>query len=315
MPSVTAVMVTGHNPARRPLALHTVRHFTQQTYPDCELLILNQGDAPLLEEPMSRVREVLTSNSLILGALRNLAWEFSTSDLLCSWDDDDIHHVNSIAYMAQHYRGNNVVAPTNQLVAMLGSEIRFVSTMPRGYTNSMLFPRSCKCRYPEIERREDTVFFEALYQEMPVLPLDNPPHMYVRLFHGHNVWDEQHFRSLPRGKRPVTEDDLDYLSYVLPPILKLGMPIAKIRNVDLRAIRDQLLRMVKRVSGNRKARLKSRFRADLRMDVAKLKALEQELASTFKIPIIGRLTYTPSPSRPFVDYKVTDLLRLIDSLL
>lgn len=315
MPSVTAVMVTGHDPARRCLALHTIYHFTRQTYPDCELLVLNQSDERLLCQPNPpRVREVLTGQGLILGATRNLAWELSTSDLLCCWDDDDIHHVDMIDYMVGSYDAN-VVAPINQLVAMLGSEIVFVSTMPGGYTNSMLWPRSCKARYPEIARREDTIFFARLRKEFKVVPLDNPPHYYVRLFHGHNVWGEEHFRTLPRSDKEVTGVDRGYLADKLPAILDLGIEIPKIRNVDLRGIEQQLLVLVQELSGARRIRKKSRLRADLRMDTFRLQKLEYYITDRFKVPFIGRLSVLPQATRAIADYTVAMVLRMINKQL
>lgn len=221
MPSVTAVMVTGHNVARRPLAAYTIQQFTKQTYKDCELLVLNQGDTPLLATQMPRVREVMTGRGLTLGEFRNLGWQYAESDLLCPWDDDDIRHADFLTFMMLGYRKNTVVAQVHQLVVLVHTDETFVSSMFGGYVNSMLFPRDCAARYQPLARGEDSQLLVDLKRAYKTVALVNPPYYYVRLCHGRNVWGESHFRNLPRGRRKVTADDRDYLAEQLPPILKL----------------------------------------------------------------------------------------------
>jgi hypothetical protein len=226
-PSVTAVMVTGHDPRRRPLALLTARAFPRQTYAGAELLIVNQGAEPLLAEPIPRVREVTDGAGLVVGALRNLAWQYATGDLMTCWDDDDVHHPDRIAIQVNRFTGYPVLFQ-NELFLHLGTADAFTFYRRCGYENSLLWPRQCESRYPERRRGSDSLFRGSLIREFRgVTKIDNPPSLYVRLFHGRNIWHEDHFFGQPRRQAanprnrdvriaPPTPDEQRLLDELLP---------------------------------------------------------------------------------------------------
>lgn len=225
--TVTAVMITGHDPRRRPLALHTARSFQQQTYGPAELLVLNQGAERLLPQPIPRVREVQAGAGLVVGALRNLAWQFANGDAMTCWDDDDVHHPERIALQVAEFV-SCPVALQNELYLHLDTGKAFVYSRRGGFENTLLWPRACRSRYPEEPRGSDTTFRERLWQELGgIVRIDNPPRTYVRLFHGRNIWPEDHFFDLPqrlaadprnRGIRTASpsEDDRRYLDQLWP---------------------------------------------------------------------------------------------------
>lgn len=205
-PRVTAVMVTGHDPRRRPLALLTARAFPRQTYPSAELLIVNQGAEPLLAEPISRVREVMDRAGLVVGALRNLAWRHATGELMTCWDDDDVHHPERIARQVAHFDGRPVAFKYELLLHLRTGEAGVVIRY-NGFENSLLWPRACASRYAEKPRRGDADFRRRLIEEYGgIAKMENPPSLYVRLFHGRNIWNEPHFIGMPRQRGANAEE-------------------------------------------------------------------------------------------------------------
>jgi hypothetical protein len=217
-PKVTAVMVTGHDPKRRPLARYTAIRFSNQTYENASLLIVNQGKTKLLSTPIFRVREVMADPALILGDLRNLAWEYADTDLMMCWDDDDVHGANRISVQVAEFL-------TKRTPIMLRTEIyvhvRDGTTLVRsrrpGFENSLLWPRSCTSRYPSLRCKEDSGFRDQLEQEFGTRVVDNDSLEYLRLYHGRNVWDDKHFFNVLYNDviRKVNEQEQTYINDVV----------------------------------------------------------------------------------------------------
>lgn len=213
--SVTAVMVTGHDPARRRIARLTAESFPRQTYRDTELLIINQGEIPLLTRPIARVREVMAGRGLVVGQLRNLAWKYVSTDLMTCWDDDDIYHPDRLDAQIQRYTGKPVALDTEVIVNLQSNEA-MVFYRRTGFENSLLWPTAAKSRYAESPRGSDTTFVNALSQEFGnVQTIENDPLLYVRLFHGRNVWDAEHFFEVPR-KHAAADPSGDHVRIRLP---------------------------------------------------------------------------------------------------
>jgi hypothetical protein len=226
-PRVTAVMVTGHDPQRRALASHTARHFDQQSYTLAELLIINQGSKSLLCEPLPRVREVMDGAGLVVGALRNLAWKYAPSELMTCWDDDDVHDPDRISVQVAKFFDKPVVLQ-NELILHLGTGEHFTFYRKSGYENSLLWPSSTLSRYPELPKSSDSAFYKLLLREFGgITKIDNPAKLYVRLYHGRNIWDEKHFMKKRHRKaadrannqfrvKPLSAEEQCYIQQLLP---------------------------------------------------------------------------------------------------
>lgn len=211
-------MATGHDPRRRGLARMTARLFGQQTYPNCELLIINQGDRRLFsDEPTpARTHEVLAGAGLFVGQLRNLAWDISQADYLICWDDDDFHHPTRIEYQMLRCSGHPVIM-RHELIFNAHSGESIHSRRGDGYENTMLWPRACLARYSDKRRGSDTQFRHQLRKEYRILTMiDNPPHLYIRVHHGLNLWDWGHFRRLPKAAAGLSLEDAVHLSSIRP---------------------------------------------------------------------------------------------------
>jgi glycosyltransferase involved in cell wall biosynthesis len=87
-PLVSCIMPT-HN--RRPFVPQAIRLFLDQSYPEKELIILDDGTdsvADLIPDD-PRVRYERLPAKVSIGAKRNLACERARGDIVAHWDDDD----------------------------------------------------------------------------------------------------------------------------------------------------------------------------------------------------------------------------------
>lgn len=103
-PLVCCIMLTKDRPK---LAARAVRSFSEQTYFNKTLLVVNSGLSPLFEET-DRLREpcFVGIDALSIGGLRNHANRYAATnyaescmrpDILIHWDDDDWSRPNRIA--------------------------------------------------------------------------------------------------------------------------------------------------------------------------------------------------------------------------
>jgi hypothetical protein len=85
---VSCVMPTAN---RRQWVPRAIALFLAQDYPDCELLVVDDGTDRVadLVPSLPRVRYVALPARLVLGAKRNVACEDARGDVILHWDDDD----------------------------------------------------------------------------------------------------------------------------------------------------------------------------------------------------------------------------------
>jgi glycosyltransferase involved in cell wall biosynthesis len=223
-PLVTAVMVTGkHFEARFPFIQESVRAYSEQTYENRKLLIINTGPRAVAEG-VATVRELRISEAP-LGALRNFALDDirreDPESLVAQWDDDDFSHPDRLASQVSAY-----LDQTDGFPVTLGRQIRysfvtdsaFDPSDPQklGHFGTVLHPPT-DLRYEEVGRHEDSRFLK-LFGGVRVLY--GPPRLYVRFEHGKNTWNRRHImrrmeKPQLRGKWTLGPEDADYLRALL----------------------------------------------------------------------------------------------------
>lgn len=230
LPKITAVMVTGKDPARNWLARAAVESFKLQQYPNKELLVINDGDSKLLSdyEVDSAVRELHVPRQRTLGDLRNIGLDEAAGEWLMQWDDDDWSHPDRMSYQASRMNGVDAV--------LLRCQIRysFLNNCARiwrwTYNSSPAIPgtilhrRDGAARYRSEGIKEDEYFLKDHFSNR-VQVIENTAaagcaHYYTRFFHGHNTWDEQHvmgqhYASPHRNRWSLDAVCRDYLKLVL----------------------------------------------------------------------------------------------------
>jgi glycosyltransferase involved in cell wall biosynthesis len=102
-------MVTAN---RANLARRAIQCYLQQTYPNKELIIIDDGQedyAPILADvPAGELRYIKLDPApgQVLGTLRNRSLEEATGDFMAQWDDDDWYHPERIERQARVLMGD-----------------------------------------------------------------------------------------------------------------------------------------------------------------------------------------------------------------
>lgn len=221
-PKISALMLTGRCLERYPLAMVAVRCFFNQTWPNKELVIVNHGPISISSllpiEQRVHVRELrlIRQESISLGELRNLSMDLAEGELLIQWDDDDWHHPIRMEVQARDFVAGSVNTLGWQVRCNLDTGAAFYDFMPGGQHMSVLFEKTAK-RYEAINAREDTQFF-ALFDKQIVID-NNPdnvlvdPMLYVRFYHGMNIWDSRHIMGGSQQDRNDRSIDVELSSY------------------------------------------------------------------------------------------------------
>ncbi|MDZ7361157.1 MAG: glycosyltransferase family 2 protein [candidate division KSB1 bacterium] len=76
---------------RRLFVPQAIRYFLRQDYPNCELIVVDDGADAVADliPPDSRLRYVRLNRKQTIGAKRNLACEEARGEVIIHWDDDD----------------------------------------------------------------------------------------------------------------------------------------------------------------------------------------------------------------------------------
>ncbi len=215
IPRVSCLMVTAN---RMRLAERAVNCFKNQTYPNKELVVIDDGKedySPLFQgiEPrdITYVRIPRTSK-LVLGTLRNIALEYAQGNYLVQWDDDDWYHPQRIAFQAAYLdQGYDACCLSASLMHLDNHDffsLPYIGYLPNGIPGSIMHRRSDSIRYPEFRRAEDTVYLrhwmKRRYAKLP----EEHAGLFIRCFHGSNTWEEEHFT------RRIRNSPVSWMNYM-----------------------------------------------------------------------------------------------------
>lgn len=216
LPLVSCIMPTYN---RRPFVSLSLSCFQRQTYPNKELLVVDDGSdavGDLLQE-YPRVRYIRANRRLTIGAKRNLACERAEGELIAHWDDDDWYSPERLAEQIKP-----LCAQTHDLTGLASTYVlqmpagQFWSTTPELHRRmfvadihggTLLFRKSLwleGIRYPEVNLAEDAgLLRRAMSTRKRILRLDNPG-LFIYLRHGKNTWKFESGRFLdPSGWRSL----------------------------------------------------------------------------------------------------------------
>lgn len=209
---VSAVMPTCAG--RENFARRQIKEFEKQTYPDKELIIVNQGHEWLTTGNWPGITEVRVKPELLNGALHNIGDSLAQGKYIIRWDDDDIIAYSRIEKMIIAVKESDAVAATyaNYInYSLLDGTIR---EQHAGFCPGLLMYRNDGFRYKEnMIRGSDGLFcMKNYYGQIAVI--DNLPHEYIRILHGTNqIWDrEAIFPNTAPGEIEVSDlTDVDYI--------------------------------------------------------------------------------------------------------
>ena len=203
--------------------------YLDQTYPNRELVIINEGPDEYqwaiskLVEGRTDVRKVFLhaeKREYTLGGLRNVAVACCHGDLWMQWDDDDFNAPERIAVQYSH------IARCPQCrVCFLGDQLHFYFDTNELYWENwwwyqsgglkkyglipgtiMAYKKDFPYKYPSsgqfARAAEDSVLTNRYCDERPgqVEIMSEFGYMQIYSFHGKNVWDVQHHQGISKNR-------------------------------------------------------------------------------------------------------------------
>ncbi|MEZ4883084.1 MAG: glycosyltransferase [Chitinophagales bacterium] len=199
LPLVSCLLVTKN---RFQLAKKSVECFMRQSYPNRELIVIDDGEDRQLKDWVeglknSKIRFFhLPDKSKKLGVLRNLSREKARGEFVAQWDDDDLSHYNRLLFQMTLIQKMNLDGCTLQR-----EELWFPTKQRFGYSARRLWEGSMICNnkklplYHETRRGEESDAVNQLSLNGKIALLDFPQ-LYTYCFHGKNTFDEPHFEQI-----------------------------------------------------------------------------------------------------------------------
>lgn len=214
-PRVSCLMVTAN---RKKIAERSILCFKRQTYPNKELIIIDDGEEDyrdiLTGIPQSDLRyiRVPKDDHLRLGGLRNLSLEAAEGDFLVQWDDDDWYHDDRITLQAKVLQnGFDACCLSYSLIHIQDGEFKdtpFIGSLTHGIPGSIMHISSDEIYYPNYPKAEDTVYLNQWKKKKYTIMPKDMAYLFIRCYHGSNTWNAEHF------KRRIRNSPYRFLTYI-----------------------------------------------------------------------------------------------------
>ena len=146
----------------------------QQTYPNKELLIIDdgQGEESCLDIVQSfnhpRVRHIVWPNKISIGRKRNIGVEFAHGDIIAHWDDDDWYSSNRLTEQYRQLLSWNVGLVGYHTVDFYNRDLdkayRYYEDPTCLVGSSFMFQKAAwrAVRFPDVSIGEDTYFMRRV---------------------------------------------------------------------------------------------------------------------------------------------------------
>lgn len=203
LPGITALLVFS-DAARLKRARKAVNQFVAQSYPNKQLIIVNDSRAAVTNVPHPLVREIFWNDLSAdrhptTGKMRNFGYKLADTPLVFPfWDDDDVYDPHLLAYMAVAGQGRKTIL-TTQVRVDIDNSTAYLHTDPAGIPNTVLLPGGrAELPFPDQTGGEDVESFETEklrsggpQADYPYYPIDNsawPANtLLMRVWDGNNV--------------------------------------------------------------------------------------------------------------------------------
>ena len=221
--TIYAVMITGKDDFHKKLAERSIQSFLEQTYPNKHLIIVNDGNYSLGYINKELITEIKLDKKYVLGALRNIGIkQIPENGIYFQWDDDDWHHPDIMKKQYEYMQKNSAdgCILLSQVMYCFKINAAWISTRKHG--NGIEGTIMCKKKedifYPEDAKSEDSVFLKDFKKKYKLIVWDNPAFYYLRFVHGHNTWDEEHFKlkNFEKNQWLISQEAINYLSQIVP---------------------------------------------------------------------------------------------------
>jgi len=197
-PLVTAIMPT----YRECFARYAIKLFKEQSYPNKELIIVNQGFFSLrrfIRNDCS-IKEVQVSPYANVGAMYNVGLDYAQGEYIVRVDDDDWYHPDRIKLQVQALRTGHWIACTfNRRIHysipldVAVSSVRVSTNLrPFAFVGVVLFKRQLGQRFLEHVDKGSDYLFTQQYCKGKLRTISLPEWYYIRTHHAENLWDAEH---------------------------------------------------------------------------------------------------------------------------
>lgn len=200
LPRVSCLMVTAN---RKAIAKRAVDCFINQTYPNKELIILDDGSqdySSILEDIPSKdvtYRKIKKEEGTYLGQLRNISLDLAQGDIMAQWDDDDWYHPERLAIQVSYLKNGIQASVLRKTMMHVNSaeykDLPFLGGLKDGVPGTIVHFRNDEIRYPNIRKAEDTDYLHEWSKRGLAKLSDEYAYLFLRAFHGSNTWDMDHF--------------------------------------------------------------------------------------------------------------------------
>jgi glycosyltransferase involved in cell wall biosynthesis len=213
MEKVSCLMVTfmEAGASRLELFKKSFDCYCRQTHSSKELVIVACGDDDYVGQVRKHlagsqrddVRILLPNVMMPLGALRNMAMDHATGDIVCQWDDDDINHPTRLSRQLDTMRQSKAQASflLDYLHLFYDTRRIFWSDWRRlplsdepGLPGTLLAYKDVLPRYNDkLSRDEDSTIQRALCKNgILTAVIGGLGPLYIYTFHGTNIFSRAH---------------------------------------------------------------------------------------------------------------------------
>lgn len=230
----------------------SVQCYLDQTYPNKELVVVNEGPKEYQEEMdtwfsglgRSDIRPVWLNGEYTLGALRNISMGVCRGDYICQWDDDDFCMPFRLSSQYSHLSNT-----PDANVCYLGDQLHFYFSTGELYWDNwkryhsgnrlcyslipgtLMAARDLGVRYPssgkDAKAGEDSVFSNRLISAMQdqIAILSGMGYMHVYSYHGDNqVYDLTHHNHISKCRSQPRVDVVRHRNQICDTIDYLNLP-------------------------------------------------------------------------------------------
>jgi Glycosyltransferases involved in cell wall biogenesis len=186
---VSAILPTR---ARRDLAALAVESFLSQTYPDKELVVLDDKADPSFPQGIAHplIRYQLHEKRLSIGQKRNALCHLAKGELICHFDSDDWSHPGRIAHQLKLLldSGKALCAYHSILFYGYGDRVtRYPGKPGVNLGSSYLYKKQWWATHPFSEKdrpAEDWAFIKAALEEKELVSVDGTDYLVARIHEG-----------------------------------------------------------------------------------------------------------------------------------
>lgn len=185
---ISCVMATSD---RAPFVRQALRCFAAQTYPDRELIVVDDGDRPVsaLCRNVPGVRYIRLRDYTPTGTKTNIGIEAARGDVIQKMDDDDYYGPDFLATQMRHHRKRSLVTRCCFLVLFKGDPKVRHSGHGWNPGGAFCFHRAMWKRHPFRDRRKSIDSWFLADNDPPVIRICGHAEQYIVVRHGANTWN------------------------------------------------------------------------------------------------------------------------------